>query len=63
MSYFLEILLFIILFFLVIYLFFAIAGLYQIIQQDISNSELKMNDYINELKTQIISLQKNNMEQ
>ena len=63
MSHFLEILLFIILFFLVIYLFFAIAGLYQIIQQDISNSELKMNDYINELKTQIISLQKNNMEQ
>ena len=63
MNHFLEILLFIILFFLVIYLFFAIAGLYQIIQQDISNSELKMNDYINELKTQIISLQKNNMEQ
>ena len=63
MSHFLEILLFIILFFLVIYLFFAIAGLYQIIQQDISNSELKMNDYINELKTQIINLQKNNMEQ
>ena len=63
MNHFLEILLFIILFFLVIYLFFAIAGLYQIIQQDISNSELKMNDYINELKTQIINLQKNNMEQ
>ena len=63
MSHFLEILLFIILFFLVIYLFFAIAGLYQIIQQDISNSELKMNDYINELKTQIINSQKNNMEQ
>ena len=63
MSHFLEILLFIILFFLVVYLFFAIAGLYQIIQQDISNSELKMNDYINELKTQIINLQKNNMEQ
>lgn len=48
MNHVLEIMLFVILFCLVIYLFLLITGFYAIIQEDISNSELKMNDKINE---------------
>jgi len=51
MSKILEILLFIILFILVIYLFLLFIGLYQILDEKISESELKMNDKINEIKT------------
>lgn len=51
MSKVLEILLFIILFILVIYLFLLFIGLYQILDEKISESELKMNDKINEIKT------------
>lgn len=40
--------LFIVLFILIFYLFFIIVGLYEFIQKEISNSELKMNDRINE---------------
>ena len=50
MNHILEIILFVVLFALVIYLFLVILGFYQLIQEDISNSELKMNDQINVLK-------------
>ena len=59
MNHVLEIILFIILFCFVIYLFLLITGLYTIIQEDISNSELKMNDKINEtIKREIAKIQK-----
>ena len=59
MSHTLEIILFIILFCLVIYLFLLITGFYALVQEDISNSELKMNDKINEtIKTEIMKIQK-----
>lgn len=59
MNHVLEIILFIILFCLVIYLFLLVTGLYAIIQEDISNSELKMNDKINEtIKKEIMKIQK-----
>ena len=51
MSKVLEIVLFVILFILVIYLFLLFIGLYQILDEKISESELKMNDKINEIKT------------
>lgn len=50
MSKILEIILFVILFWLIIVLFFAFGGLYSMVEQMISESELKMNDQINELK-------------
>ena len=46
----LEVILFIILFALNILLLFAFGGLYTTVEQMISDSELKMNDKINELK-------------
>lgn len=59
MNHILEIILFIILFCLVIYLFLLITGFYTLVQEDISNSELKMNDKINEtIKTEIMKIQK-----
>ena len=59
MNHVLEIILFIILFCLVIYLFLLITGFYTLVQEDISNSELKMNDKINEtIKTEIMKIQK-----
>ena len=60
MNHILEIILFVVLFALVIYLFFVIVGFYQLVQQDISNSELKMNDQINVLKNEISKLKKDN---
>lgn len=47
----LEIILFVVLFVLIIYLFLIFIGLYHIIDERISESELKMNDKINEIKT------------
>lgn len=59
MNHILEIILFIILFCLVIYLFLLITGFYTLVQEDISNSELKMNDKINEtIKKEIMKIQK-----
>lgn len=59
MNHVLEIILFIILFCLVIYLFLLITGFYTLVQEDISNSELKMNDKINEtIKKEIMKIQK-----
>lgn len=59
MNHILEIILFIILFCLVIYLFLLITGFYALVQEDISNSELKMNDKINEtIKKEIMKIQK-----
>lgn len=60
MNHILEIILFVVLFALVIYLFFVIVGFYQLVQNDISNSELKMNDQINILKNEINKLKKDN---
>lgn len=60
MNHILEIILFVVLFALVIYLFLVIVGIYQVIQEDISNSELKMNDQINVLKNEISKLKKDN---
>jgi predicted PurR-regulated permease PerM len=60
MNHILEIILFVVLFALVIYLFLVIVGTYQLIQEDISNSELKMNDQINVLKNEISKLKKDN---
>lgn len=60
MNHILEIILFVVLFALVIYLFLVILGFYQLIQEDISNSELKMNDQINVLKNEISKLKKDN---
>ena len=60
MNHILEIILFVVLFALVIYLFIVILGFYQLIQEDISNSELKMNDQINVLKNEINKLKKDN---
>lgn len=60
MNHILEIILFVVLFALVIYLFIVILGFYQLIQEDISNSELKMNDQINVLKNEISKLKKDN---
>lgn len=45
-----EIILFVILFISIIYLFLAIIGVYRMMEERISESELKMNDKINELK-------------
>ena len=53
-----EIILFIILFGLIVYLFLALAGFYRIIEEEISNSELKMSDKINEVKSELIDLKK-----
>lgn len=58
MNHILEIVLFIILFILFGYLFLVFIGLYNAVEEAISNSELKMNDQINELKIQIAKLQK-----
>ena len=59
MNHILEIILFIILFCLIIYLFLLITGFYTLVQEDISNSELKMNDKINEtIKKEIMKIQK-----
>lgn len=58
MNHILEIVLFIILFILFGYLFLVFIGLYSAVEEAISNSELKMNDQINELKIQIAKLQK-----
>lgn len=58
MNHTLEIILFIILFCLVIYLFLLITSFYTLVQQDISNSELKMYDKINEkIKTELVKIQ------
>ncbi|MBR3229773.1 MAG: hypothetical protein IKF91_02990 [Bacilli bacterium] len=57
MSKVLEIVLFVVLFILVIYLFLLFIGLYQILDEKISDSELKMNDKINEIKTFYIKKQ------
>ena len=59
MNHVVEVILFIVLFTLFIYLFLVFIGLYNTVEEMISKSELKMNDQINELKTQIAKLQKN----
>ena len=52
MSHFLEVVLFIVLFCFIFYLFFTIIGLYHEVEKMISNSELKMNDKLQELRNE-----------
>lgn len=60
MNHILEVFLFILLFFIDFYLFLILANFYGIVEEMISKSELKMNDKIDEVKLEIIELQKNN---
>ena len=60
MNHILEVFLFILLFCIDVYLFLILANFYGILEEMISKSELKMNDKIDEVKLEIIKLQKNN---
>lgn len=60
MNHILEVFLFILLFCIDFYLFLILANFYGIVEEMISKSELKMNDKINEVKLEIIKLQKDN---
>lgn len=60
MNHILEVFLFILLFFIDFYLFLILANFYGVVEEMISKSELKMNDKIDEVKLEIIELQKNN---
>lgn len=62
MNHILEVFLFILLFCIDIYLFLILANFYGILEEMISKSELKMNDKIDEVKLEIIKLQKNDNE-
>ena len=58
MNHIVETILFIVLFALIGYLFLVVIGLYGIVEEMISESELKMNNIINELKTKEQALEK-----
>ena len=62
MNHILEVFLFILLFCIDVYLFLILANFYGILEEMISKSELKMNDKINEVKFELIKLQKNDDE-
>lgn len=62
MNHILEVFLFILLFCIDVYLFLILASFYGILEEMISKSELKMNDKIDEVKLEIIKLQKNDNE-